>query len=406
MTEKSPSVDGDAEDVVRRWVAAEAFEAVVERVVEAPDGGGRRRRGHAGQGGIDRAGWRGRGVERELHRTPAVAHRGFEGGAVGIATEGRAPVLERARRAQTAGPGLEVTRLAGPADGPPHGLRPLGEEPGRPFGWPGLDDGGVAEVHEADDGGATAERLLAQEGVEVHPTEAVLLVVDAGGPAGLVVGDDELAVLVLLQAVDDAQHQQAAHLRLQAELQAHGGDGLRVLQGEVRVHEGVGVGDEDRQLIRRQLEHGELPLGRVLVLSELHRRLLDAGVGRGGGALVRREAEEDLQGAVDERALDRVGAGRLRQLLDAGEAERQGAVRERLDPGRREAGRHRVGHGGDGTPGVLQRWGTGATGPLPGGHARARSLTTRCGAIRRTPGSRRPRRPGPPWGRSARAATG
>jgi hypothetical protein len=143
-------------------------------------------------------------------------------GPIGVAPEGRTPVLEGAQRAQPAGPGLEVAGLAGAGDGPPHRLGSFGQEADGPLRRPGLDDDPVPQVHQSDDRRPATERLLAQVGVEVDAAEPPLLVVDGRGSAGLVVGDDELAVGVLLQPVDDAPHEQAADLHLQLELEPDG----------------------------------------------------------------------------------------------------------------------------------------------------------------------------------------
>ena len=63
--------------------------------------------------------------------------------------------------------------------------------------------------------------------------EALLLPVDGGGPAGLVVGDDELAVVVELEPVDDAPQCEVADRGLEPQLQPDGADRARVLHREV-----------------------------------------------------------------------------------------------------------------------------------------------------------------------------
>ena len=312
----------------------------------------------------------GRGVERQLDGSAAVAHRRLERGPVGVAPERRAPVLERAQGAQPAGPGLEVAGLAGAGDGPPDRLGALGQEADRPLRRPGLDDDPVPQVHEPDDRRPATERLLAQVGVEVDAPEPALLVLDRRRAAGLVVGDDELALGVLLQPVDDAPHQQPADLGLQLELQPDGPDRGRVLQLQVGVDQHVGVGHELRLRLR-----GEVEVGEVGIVPQLLDGAVEVLVGGRRGALRRLPGQEQLERPVDEGALGGVRAGRLGQLLDAGEAEGQRAAGERLDPGRREAGRHRVRHGTDGRPGVSRE----VAGPRPGGRRAAAALQVSSG---------------------------
>ena len=58
----------------------------------------------------------------------------------------------------------------------------------------GLDDERLAQVHETDPARAAAEDLLAQQRIELHTAEPLLLLVHRWDPAGLVVDDLELTV--------------------------------------------------------------------------------------------------------------------------------------------------------------------------------------------------------------------
>src|SRR5438309_6407442 len=123
------------------------------------------------------------------------------GGARRVAAPRRAVGLEGAPLAQRRRPGPEVVGGAGPLDRLPDGAGPLLETADRLLGGTGHDGDGLAQVEQLDAGRAPAEQLLAQERVEVDAPEARLLVPDTGCPPRLVVGDDELAVAVELEAV-------------------------------------------------------------------------------------------------------------------------------------------------------------------------------------------------------------
>ena len=114
------------------------------------------------------------------------------------------------------------------------------------------DDGQrLGQVEQLHLGRPLAEEPLAQEGVEVDAAELALLVVLAGHLAGLVVGDDQAAVGVELEPVDDAAEAEVADRGLELELDADGRDGGRVLELEVAADELLGV-VEERGLGRRR----------------------------------------------------------------------------------------------------------------------------------------------------------
>ncbi len=68
----------------------------------------------------------------------------------------------------------------------------------------GLDDDRLAQVHAAGRRRAPAENLLAQQGVELHAAEALLLLVDRRDAAGLVVDDYRARPGGDVETVDDA----------------------------------------------------------------------------------------------------------------------------------------------------------------------------------------------------------
>ena len=126
-----------------------------------------------------------------------------------------------------------------------------------------------------------AEQLLAQEGVEVDAAQAPLLVARRRRPAGLVVGDDELAVGVQLEPVDDAAQVQAADLDLEPQLEADGVDRGRVLQVEVLLDQRLGVGEERRPRPRRRARAGRVGVGGAAPSTAWSRRgTAGSGCGR------------------------------------------------------------------------------------------------------------------------------
>ena len=115
----------------------------------------------------------------------------------------------------------------------------------------------------------------------------------------------------------------------------------------------------DLGLLVVEPEAGEVGQRPVLVAGRGQRRRGTARVALGGRAGV-----GELERPVDERAAGGVDRRQLGQLLDAGEAERQRARRELLDPAGRQAGRH-LEHGAHRTTGVSPRRGTVRRRPSP-----------------------------------------
>ncbi len=126
-----------------------------------------------------------------------------------VAAECGAPLLERAVVAQLALARAEVAGGARTLDRRPHRGGAGGDELHRLRRRHRLDRLARREVHQPDLGGALAEHGLAQERVEVHAGEALLFVVARRRSTGLVVGDDQLAVGVEFEPVDDAAQGEA-----------------------------------------------------------------------------------------------------------------------------------------------------------------------------------------------------
>ena len=112
-------------------------------------------------------------------------------------------------------------------------------------------------------------------------------------------------------------------------------------------------------------------------------------------------AEQQLERPVDQGALGGAGLGRLGQLVDGGEPERQRARGERLDPGGRQARGDRIRHGPDGTRGVRESW------RPSGSRVGSRARSSGDAARRSRPRRRRPRPGssiGPKWPTSTKRA--
>src|SRR3546814_14157732 len=88
----------------------------------------------------------------------------------------------------------------------------------------------IGEVEQLDPRRSTAEQALAEERVEGHAGQPLLLLALAGGPARLVVGDHQLAISVELEAVDDAPQADTAALDLALPPDAERPDGGGVLE--------------------------------------------------------------------------------------------------------------------------------------------------------------------------------
>ena len=125
---------------------------------------------------------------------------------------------------------------------------------------------GSRQVEQLDPRRAAAEHLLAEQRVEVDAAEALLLRSARRAPAGLVVGDDELAVVVELEAVDDAA--EARRVPISASSLSSRPMGVivrRVLELEVAAHEHARRRRGTAQLLVGELEVGEVGVGRELV---------------------------------------------------------------------------------------------------------------------------------------------
>src|SRR5690606_23054996 len=139
----------------------------------------------------------------------------------------------------------------------------------------------VEQLHRAR---AAPEQLLAQQGVDVHARQPLAFVLRRGGGTGLVIGDDQLAVRVELEPVDDAPQADAVDLGLDLELEPDAAYGGGVFEPEV-------VAD---QIGRLRVERGGLAVGQaqldvVGIVSQLDRRLVEAGERRVERALARGE---------------------------------------------------------------------------------------------------------------------
>ncbi len=187
-----------------------------------------------------------------------------------VAAVRRAVGLERAEVAQATGLRLEVVAAARVGDGVVQRGGAALDAPDRLVGGGGDDRLGLREVEELDPRRTPAEHPLAEQRVHVHTAQALRLPELRGHRAGLVVGDDELAVLVELEAVDDAAQPRAPEIGLELQLQPDGPDRARILELEVLADERLGVGVELRPLRLGELEVGEVGVGREL----------DAGRGR------------------------------------------------------------------------------------------------------------------------------
>ena len=255
--------------------------------------------------------------------------------------------LERAEVAEAPGLGLEVFAAARAGDGVVERGGAALDAADRLVGGGGDDRLGLREVVELHPRRAPAEHPLAQQRVHVHAGQALRLPELRRHRAGLVVGDHELAVLVELEAVDDAAQPGAAEVGFELQLQADRADGARVLQLEVLADQRLGVGVELRPFLV-----GEHEVGEVGVRGELDagaREIGQRGVER---ALVGRAVEEQLERPVHERALGGPRRGRFGEALEVREPERERALLERRAGARRQRPGGCEAHRSEGTSGV------------------------------------------------------
>ncbi len=146
----------------------------------------------------------------------------------------------------------------------------------------------------------------------------------AGRAAGLVVGDDEFAVGVELQPVDDAADgDPVGRLGGDSQLEPYDAHCGRVLHLEVLAQQHLGVGVELRPLLLRELELGELGVRHELVGGAGQVAECDLDGAFGGGP-----PQQVLECEVDEGALARGRRGRFGEAFEIGEPEREGTARE------------------------------------------------------------------------------
>ena len=119
----------------------------------------------------------------------------------------------------------------------------------------------LGEVEELHAGGTLAEGALAEQGVHVDAAQALRLPELARDRAGLVVGDDELAVLVELEPVDHAAEAHPAEVGFELELQPDRPHRAGVFEREVALDEQHRVGVELRPLLVGEHEVGEIGVG-------------------------------------------------------------------------------------------------------------------------------------------------
>ena len=136
--------------------------------------------------------------------------------------------------------------------------------------------------------------------------------------AGLVVGDDELAVRVEIEAVDHAAQRRAADLGRQPELETDRVHRRRVFEAEVLAHQVLGFVEEGPHLLVVEAQPGEVGIG-----AHLGERPIERGHRSLERATPRRLLEQELERPVDERAFGGRRRGRLGQAIDRAEAERQ-----------------------------------------------------------------------------------
>src|SRR4029077_12924029 len=121
-----------------------------------------------------------------------------------VAAVGGAVRLEGAEVAQPPRLRFEVFAAARVGDGVVQRGRASLDAPDGLVGRRGDDRLGLREVEELDARRTPAEHPLAEQRVYVAPAQALRFPELRGPRAGLVVGDDEFAVLVELEAIDDA----------------------------------------------------------------------------------------------------------------------------------------------------------------------------------------------------------
>ncbi len=118
------------------------------------------------------------------------------------------------------------------------------------------------------------------------------------GATGLVVGDDQLAVVVELEPVDDAAQREVADRRLEPQLEPDRPHAARIFERHVVGGELAALGEEP--LGGFASSSSSVKSGWTRVLGD---RSVDAAVERVRRALGGREQEQQLERAVHQRAL-------------------------------------------------------------------------------------------------------
>ena len=281
----------------RRPMAAQPFEGAVDPPVEGGDG--RSEGAPSGRRGRRRDRWCvavGASDEVRRHAPAAPTSRRVAGvgrlrlGAFGVATEARAPRLVPARGAAGAGPraGTRRWRRPVPRLPTPRAARVVMNFTDCVDGTASIVSPLLRYISRITAGPAT-EDLFAQERVEVHAGQALLLPVQRRSATGLVVRHDQLAV-AQLEAVDDAAQRQRPDGSAEAQLETDRLHRPRVLHREVPVdqHPALVVERGDRVVVEPESDE-------VRVAAELLAGDIEALVEAVGGALRRRSRERQLQ---------------------------------------------------------------------------------------------------------------
>ena len=118
----------------------------------------------------------------------------------------------------------------------------------------------------------------------MHAGQALLLPVDRRRPAGLVVDDDQLAVVAEVEAVDDAAQGERADVGGEAQLDADRVDPGRVLHRQVALDELAALGVERGELLVVEAEQvDELGQRQELVAGDGERARKASRVRSAGG---------------------------------------------------------------------------------------------------------------------------
>ena len=320
-----------------------------DRPGDAVGGGHAARRGRLSPGPASAPG----GYERHARRRLAGARRSASAARPARRASAGSPPKAGSR------PGTRTSRTAGPAwGGSPRARRPARpparwrracvDAAGRAVGRHGDDGDGVAQVEQLDraaGAGRTAARTAASR--SATPARRLRSYCVAGRGAGLVVGDDQLAVGVELEPVDDAA--QAARRRPRPRASARGrwrdrAWGPRAGSSCATSSRGLGVEARPR---RRRSRSSPAYSGssRSSTAASSRQASAASSVRSAGGSTKSRS-----RAACTRVPLVAAGDGRLGQAVDGREPEGQRAVGERRHLRRAERSGHRERHATEGTP--------------------------------------------------------